>query len=492
MASNSAKLGVFSFLLFGIMLTAYLYETYLERRDGATKESQNYAWALSEQARSVFESADNDLIELSEHLTDSDLTRGKDGINQARAAKIHELLKNRVSRVKTLDVFNVHDSQGDLLYSSKEPLPIVNNFDRPYFQEIKAHPELGRVFSDPLISRTTGNPTIIIARRILSRDRRFIGTIQANVGLDRFTAVYQSLNLGTHSVISMRTINGFRRMARYPTVSEEQEPLTKALNHPLKAYLDMNLTKGTLDVVSPTDGISRTVSFQKIGTYPFYVEVGFAKDDYEADWRMRSILLSLALMAYGGIAFAFVRDVTQSKASESKAIHMAHHDHLTGLPNRALFLNYFEHAVMLAKRKQQNVAVLFLDLDDFKYVNDRFGHDVGDLLLKEVTKRLKEIIRDSDMVARLGGDEFTFVLNDIGDDENASSVAKKIITVLSEPFDLKGQLCRIGVSIGIVVYPADATDFKTLLKQADEAMYLAKQSGKNTYRFHRDIYADRA
>ena len=490
--SNAARLGAFSFLLFAVLLMGYLYESYLEGYKGAVKESQNYAWALSEQARSTFESADNDLVELDEHLTESDFTSGKNGIDQARAEKIHNIIKVRMSRLKMLGAINIHDSHGDLLYSSKEPFPVVNNADRPYFQEIKAHPELERVFSEPLISRSTGKPTIIMARRFLSNDGKFIGTIQANVELDRFISVYQSLNLGKGSVVSMRTVNGFHRMARHPTPSEGQEPVTKSLVHPLKAFLDKNLTKGTLDVTSPTDGAVRTVSFQKIGNYPFYVEVGFAVDDYEMGWKIRAILLSLAQMAYGGIAFVFVRDVTESKVKEQKSRHIAHHDNLTGLPNRAFFLNHIEHAVLRAKSNRHKMAVLFLDLDGFKHVNDTLGHDAGDLLLKEVAIRLNGVIRNSDTVARMGGDEFTFVLNEIGDDENASSVARKIIAVLSVPFDLKGQQCRVGGSIGIAVYPADSTDFETLLKQADEAMYLAKQSGKNTYRFHRDINENRA
>jgi diguanylate cyclase (GGDEF)-like protein len=186
-----------------------------------------------------------------------------------------------------------------------------------------------------------------------------------------------------------------------------------------------------------------------------------------------------------------VRDVAESKLIEQESRHKAHHDHLTGLPNRVLFLDHIEHAVLRAKRNQQKLATLFLDLDGFKEINDTLGHDAGDLLLMEVARRLKIITRSSDTAARMGGDEFTFVLNDISDDDNASSVAQKIIAELALPFVLEGEKCHIGGSIGISIYPADATDYETLLKQADEAMYLAKKSGKNTYRFYRDIKSGR-
>ncbi len=182
-----------------------------------------------------------------------------------------------------------------------------------------------------------------------------------------------------------------------------------------------------------------------------------------------------------------VRDVTERKQVEQKITHLAHHDYLTALPNRALFLDNLEHAIPLARRGHYKVAILFLDLDGFKRVNDTLGHDAGDLLLKEVARRLKGLVRNSDTVARIGGDEFTFILNNIGEDGNAAAVAQKIIGALSAPVDIKGQACHIGGSIGIAVYPDDSKNYDTLLTQADEAMYLAKQSGKNTYKFYHEL-----
>ncbi|GBG12530.1 PAS domain S-box protein [Novimethylophilus kurashikiensis] len=177
-----------------------------------------------------------------------------------------------------------------------------------------------------------------------------------------------------------------------------------------------------------------------------------------------------------------VRDVTERKLVEQKITHLAHHDYLTGLPNRALFLEQLEHSITMARRNRYKVAVLFLDLDGFKQVNDTLGHDAGDVLLQEVGKRLKSVIRESDIVARIGGDEFTFILNNVGEDANAAWVAQKVIDVLALPIDLKDQPCHIGGSIGIAIYPDSSSDFETLLKQADEAMYWAKQNGKNTFR----------
>lgn len=199
--------------------------------------------------------------------------------------------------------------------------------------------------------------------------------------------------------------------------------------------------------------------------------------------------VSISEMVLGGLRYfvGIVRDITERKLAEQKIAHLAHYDYLTDLPNRALFLSSLEHSMLLAKRNNYKTAVLFLDLDGFKQVNDTQGHDAGDLLLQFVAKRLKHVIRESDTVARVGGDEFTFVLNNAESNEGVALVANKIIAALSEPFDLKGQRCHIGGSIGIAICPDDAGNLDQLIRQADEAMYLAKQSGKNTHRFYSDV-----
>jgi diguanylate cyclase (GGDEF)-like protein/PAS domain S-box-containing protein len=196
--------------------------------------------------------------------------------------------------------------------------------------------------------------------------------------------------------------------------------------------------------------------------------------------------LLVSEMMLGGQRYfiGIARDITERKQAEEKITHLAFYDYLTDLPNRALFMDNLEHCVALAKRDGYKVAILFLDLDEFKQVNDTLGHDGGDLLLQEVAQRLKTLIRASDMVARIGGDEFIFVLNKVESGEGAALIANKLIAALSQPFDIKGRQCHVGGSIGISIFPDDSGDSATLVRQADEAMYLAKQAGKNTYRLH--------
>lgn len=198
--------------------------------------------------------------------------------------------------------------------------------------------------------------------------------------------------------------------------------------------------------------------------------------------------VSLSEMTLNGERFftAIMRDVTERKLAEDRLSHLAHHDFLTGLPNRALFLDRLACALVLARREQTRLAVLFLDLDGFKKVNDTHGHEIGDLLLKGASERLRAAVRASDVVARMGGDEFTFVLNKIGTAQNAQKLAEKIVAALAPPFVLDGITCHVGGSIGISLFESGEMDAETILRQADAAMYQAKKSGKNTWRMYRE------
>ncbi len=173
----------------------------------------------------------------------------------------------------------------------------------------------------------------------------------------------------------------------------------------------------------------------------------------------------------------------ERKRAEDRIQYLATHDSLTGLPNRLLFGQLLGHALQAAKRFKRQLALLFIDLDRFKTINDTLGHDSGDLLLQEITARLRKTLRATDIVARFGGDEFVVLLEEIQEPTQAGKVAEKILSTILRPVLIKGQEYRITASIGISLYPKDAEDEQTLLKNADLAMYLAKEDGKNTYQF---------
>ncbi len=169
--------------------------------------------------------------------------------------------------------------------------------------------------------------------------------------------------------------------------------------------------------------------------------------------------------------------------------HLAHHDNLTGLPNRAMFNDRLAHMLVQAERYQLKGALIYLDLDKFKPVNDTLGHDIGDLLLKAVALRLLDVVRESDTVARLGGDEFVVILPALHDaSADALAIAEKILHALQQPFDLGAHTVQIGSSLGIACYPEHGSDEFTLTKHADLAMYRAKQNGRNNAQlFQRDM-----
>lgn len=180
------------------------------------------------------------------------------------------------------------------------------------------------------------------------------------------------------------------------------------------------------------------------------------------------------------------RDITERKASEAFVQHLAHHDVLTDLPNRALLIDRLRQALAQARRDRGELALLFIDLDRLKPVNDTFGHDVGDLLLQEVANRLRSVMtRQSDTVSRVGGDEFVILLQRVNNAQDAATVAKKVLEALSQSFVVNFQhTIDISASIGIAVFPQHGDEVERLLRHADTAMYAAKKSGRNAYQFY--------
>lgn len=178
------------------------------------------------------------------------------------------------------------------------------------------------------------------------------------------------------------------------------------------------------------------------------------------------------------------KDVTAAKVAEARIQYLAYHDSLTTLPNRSSFSLILNPAIALARRDGNNLAVLFIDLDRFKNINDTLGHDAGDTLLREIGNRLRRCVRQADTVARLGGDEFVVLLQDVGEPENVARVAHKILVDIASSLDILGQEFRVTASIGVSIYPRDGENEQTLMKNADIAMYHAKQEGKNNFQFH--------
>jgi diguanylate cyclase (GGDEF)-like protein len=191
-------------------------------------------------------------------------------------------------------------------------------------------------------------------------------------------------------------------------------------------------------------------------------------------------------------AVVVFRDVSVARATSLQVTHSAEHDFLTGLPNRMLLNDRVSQAVALARRHGKQVALLFLDLDGFKHINDSLGHAIGDKLLQSVTRRLLDCARDSDTVSRQGGDEFIVLLSEILHPEDAAVAARRMLTAVAECHSVEHHDLHVTTSIGISVYPEDGPDVATLVQNADTAMYQAKENGRHSYQYFKPVMNARA
>jgi diguanylate cyclase (GGDEF)-like protein/PAS domain S-box-containing protein len=208
------------------------------------------------------------------------------------------------------------------------------------------------------------------------------------------------------------------------------------------------------------------------------------KDDSLVDVSL--VTASILIAGKQEAVYAIYRDITERKQMEQKLEEMATHDFLTGLPNRVLLLDRFTIAAALAHRTKARIAVMSLDLDNFKSINDTFGHDAGDQVLKIISTRLVRILRASDTFARVGGDEFISVMMETDHMKSATAIANKILDSFTEPLPIAGHQLHLSTSIGIAIYPDDAEDLETLTRKSDAAMYYSKTHGRNQFKFYSD------
>jgi diguanylate cyclase (GGDEF)-like protein/PAS domain S-box-containing protein len=270
--------------------------------------------------------------------------------------------------------------------------------------------------------------------------------------------------------------NGFR--------VEQAEDGAQALDICLRSGPDIVLMDALMPVMDGFEACSRLRQQPGTEGIPVLMVTGL-NDEQSVDRAMKAGASDfITKPIYWPLLLQRLRHILANQRAEKQIKHLAYHDTLTGLPNRVLFHDRLQQALSHAVREEHPMGVMFLDLDRFKIINDTLGHDVGDELLKAVSQRLINCIRQGDTVVRLGGDEFTIILPVISKAEDAAFVAQKILVTLAEPFLLNHQELHITSSIGISLYPNDGKDTQTLIKNADIAMYRAKDLGKNNYQFY--------
>lgn len=313
-----------------------------------------------------------------------------------------------------------------------------------------------------------GRPVHIAAVRDITERERMIADLRASEA--RFRSIFELSPLGI-SLVSRRDYRFVQANPRY----------CELVGYSLEELQRMTVT----DVTHPDDWprlrqLCRVSSSEK---QAITVRKRYLRKDGATRWVNVTTDLLFEQTSGEPLALGLVEDITERQEAEERIRHLALHDALTDLPNRTLLQDRLRQATNDARRERTMVALLFLDLDRFKIVNDSLGHTVGDRLLETVAERLRHHVRGSDTVCRLGGDEFVVVLTAVHDASDAARVADKLLRGLAEPVRIDGHTLNVSTSIGISLYPMDGGDPDTLLRNADTALYQAKRDGRNNYQF---------
>jgi diguanylate cyclase (GGDEF)-like protein len=324
------------------------------------------------------------------------------------------------------------------------------------------------------------------------------GAVIIKVDATYFVSGYNPSMLGKQGVLALLGTDGVFRVRRTGESVTAGDRTDYLLLVP-----SVNQDDPTVSLaVNEWDGVRRFTGANQLYGYPLVVIVGLSETEQLAAvrhsaqvylWRAGagSALVVLFAAVLGRMSWQLARGRVRESAVKlqhaQRIGYLAYHDELTALPNRTLFTKLLSQAISQSQRHHRQLAIEFIDLDRFKQINDTLGHEAGDQLLQEVAGRLKACLRDSDAVARLGGDEFVVLLTELEEEKYAATVARKINSLIAEPFVLLGQEFRVTASIGISIYPTDGMDEQTLKKNADIAMYHAKEAGKNQFQFYSEM-----
>ncbi|GAB2180659.1 hypothetical protein DLREEDagrD3_08820 [Denitratisoma sp. agr-D3] len=322
---------------------------------------------------------------------------------------------------------------------------------------------------------------------------RFVLT--ATILLSSQQGFWQNLSLPPASALGLLRDDAYL-VSRYPIpqAMDYEEAYGKPRNGRLIEYLRAHdfPARGVTEGFNSVSKANYLFAFHRLARHPLTVFVSTPLSNVQKKWWRQtqfSLVLLVLLLSGGYLVYRWSsrRQLAWEEEREQNAARiqfLAHHDPLTELPNRLLARDRLQQAIAYADRQGSKVALMFLDLDNFKSINDSLGHLIGDALLKEVTLRLNDSLRSVDTLSRQGGDEFLIILNDIREPEDVTRVAENIQDKLAHTFNIENHELASTLSVGVALYPDDGNDFDTLLRKADTAMYNAKASGRNTYRFY--------
>jgi diguanylate cyclase (GGDEF)-like protein len=487
-----AALGLGTCALVGAMWAGLLVHAKQERAatiEAAIERNDNLAVALEQYVTRTLQSADT----ITRYVKDEAETGGPD-------AALARLRRTGVLDTSLFQGIGVIDEGGDLIATTIRQAQPLNFADREHFR-VHAAMDRGYLFvGKPVLSRLLNETSIPITRRINKPNGEFGGVVIAQVAPGKFIELYKKALLHGDDFISVTGLDGIMRARLAGQIESSGEDYSRA-----KLFTAMQSgPRGTYQASGFLDHTPRFLSYRVLPDYPLVVTVGASEMAVLADFnasqlRTRyiallatAVLIAFALLLLGALVR---RDRAYSRIAENerRLKILAGRDPLTKLPNRSLLNTRAEEAIARAKASGRTLAVLFMDLDNFKLHNDALGHASGDAILRSVAGELTKLVRDEDTVARLGGDEFVILLDDMSDARRgASLVAEKVRDRLQQPLVVQGGTVTISTSIGMSLYPCDGATLDELLRHADAAMYSAKESGRGRASFYTQATAQSA
>jgi diguanylate cyclase (GGDEF)-like protein len=495
---------------------------------------KNLSLILAEQAERTFNSVDLVISSVAQGVGAEGVTDGASFDRIMASREVHLFLQQKMSGLPQIDAITVISRDGKLInFSRFWPAPAADVTDRDYFRALQGDTGLNSYVSEPVQNRVTGSWVIFLAHRVSATNGAFLGIVLGAIEMRYFEDFYRAISLGEGGSIALQQMSG-QLLVRFPPT----DTIGKVFSNSQRLLPDG--ISGALRESSPIDGQMRLKAAHRLANYPVLAIATKTQEVALANWRGIARLMTLGALgcavAIAVAAFAFGRQWKQkarladsqaalarqeeratamrtamhlAAATTLRVAHAAEHDFLTGLPNRLLLNDRVGQAIALAQRHQKHTAVLFLDLDGFKHINDSLGHGVGDKLLQSIAKRLAACIRSSDTVSRQGGDEFVVLLSEMEQSADAAIAASRIVQAVTGPHSIDQHDVHVNVaitagrmlqavgephsidhhdlyvtaSIGVSVYPDDGLDAETLIKNADTAMYQAKEGGRQSYRF---------
>lgn len=484
----TAKLQIWLWVGLALMIIALLGGLmsllYQQAEQRATSDVHNLSLTLEARLNATLHDAQTALQGIALRM-DDDFLQGEDGAD-IQPWQLHALLR----RFPLIGHFDVLTVDGRFLFDSDiQSHPVDQDLQR--FRNMLRYQVIGETSPMSMIlGIDNARTSLYMAVPIFDRQQRHIGWIAAKQSLKAMLDFINLMDVGPHGVITLRRSDRPEAILRVPQMGD---PAQTFQADTIDRLLAEGAQEGSLVVHSRVDGIQRLYGFKRVGDFPLVLVIGLASEDYLMGWKY-TLLGAIALC--GALYLLIIGLTLRLQANRLRRLQVvdelrqnAFHDALTGLPNRRYLLERVNQAINDCGRGQR-LALLYLDVDNFKIINDSLGHVVGDAILKRLAERLLTLKPAVDTVARLSGDEF-LVLVDDDDETRLAHLVEQILKVMQAPQELAGYPLSISASAGIALHPAQSQDFGSLLKAADTALTQAKRNGRNTWVFYQAWMGER-